>query len=344
MNKDKTEFYFLSFLMALVLLVSIFIFKPFIYSIILAAVFATVFSPLHVKILKNVGDRKGLASILSVLVVLVVVVVPVAFLTTQIVHEAGDVYNYIGSPEGAEKLTSGLNKIMGSVGEVLPGSVDLGIDQYAKEGLNWIVPHLSLIVSGIFRTFFSLIVFLIALYYMFKEGDELKRRIISASPLRDEYDRAIFKNLGLAVNSVMKGNISVALIQGMLTAVGFLIFGVPNAVLWGSAAAIAALVPGMGTALVLGPAVIYLLANGEQASGVGLALWGLLAVGLIDNFLGPILVRRGIQIHQFLILLSILGGLSFFGPIGFLLGPLTMSLLFALIGIYTNIRNKNLPQ
>lgn len=341
MNKDRNEIYFLSVLLVFVFIIAAFIFKPFIYSLILAAVFAAVFSPLHKDLLKALGGRKGIASILSVLVVLFVVVVPVSFLTVQIVHEAGDVYAYLTSPEGQVKFTEAMRGLLGSVNRVLPGEVSLEINQYIESGLGWIVPHLSLIVSKVFGVVLSLIIFLIALYYMFKDGESLKERIISASPLRDEYDRLIFKNLSLAVNSVMKGSISVALIQGALTGVGFLIFGIPNAVLWGSAAAVAALVPGMGTALVLGPGVIYLLLNGYEGSGIGLAVWGLFAVGLIDNFLGPMLVRRGIKIHEFLILLSILGGLSLFGPIGFLLGPLTLSLLFALVEIYTSIRHKN---
>lgn len=345
MNKDKNEIYFLGALLFFVLFISVFIFKPFIYALILAGVFATIFSTLHNRILVSVKGRRGLASILSTLVVLFVVIVPIAFLTTQIVREAGQVYSYLSSPDGSEKFARSIEGLLSSIDKLIPGSGgSIEIDQYATSGFNWIVPHLSLIVSRIAQIILNLIVFLIALYYMFKDGEELKKRIIRASPLRDEYDKIIFKNLSMAINSVMKGNISVALVQGTLTAIGFFIFGVPNAVLWGSTAAIAALVPAMGTSLVLGPGVLYLILNGNTTMGIGLAIWGVLAVGLIDNFLGPMLVRRGIQIHQFIILLSILGGLSFFGPIGFLLGPLVVSLLFALVEISLNIRNGDIPK
>jgi predicted PurR-regulated permease PerM len=86
--------------------------------------------------------------------------------------------------------------------------------------------------------------------------------------------------------------------------------------------------------------VLFLIISGKTAQGIGLVIWGLVAVGLIDNFLGPKLVERGIRIHPFLILLSILGGLAFFGPLGFLLGPLTLSLLYALLEIFSTIRKK----
>ena len=117
--------------------------------------------------------------------------------------------------------------------------------------------------------------------------------------------------------------------------VGFWIFGVPNAILWGSFAAIAALIPGIGTALVLTPAILFLFARGEIFSAIGLLAWGVGVVGLIDNFLGPRLMGRGIELHPLIILLSVLGGIGFFGPIGFLLGPLIVSLFFALLDIYS---------
>ena len=100
---------------------------------------------------------------------------------------------------------------------------------------------------------------------------------------------------------------------------------------WGVVAALAALIPGIGTALVLLPAIGYLFFTGSTGMAIGLLVWGFVAVGLIDNFLGPILVNRGVKIHPFLILLSIFGGPSFFGPIGFVLGPLIVALLFALL-------------
>ena len=137
-----------------------------------------------------------------------------------------------------------------------------------------------------------------------------------------------------AIGSVVKGNFTIAFIQGFLTTIGFTIFAVPNAILWGTAAAIASLIPSVGTSLVFAPAVILLFINGEVFSSVGLLLWGALAVGLIDNFLGPKFIGRGMKLHPLLILFSVFGGLALFGLIGFILGPIILSLLFALLHIY----------
>ena len=137
--------------------------------------------------------------------------------------------------------------------------------------------------------------------------------------------------------SVIKGSIFVALIQGVLTGLGFTIFGVSSPVLWAGVATITALIPGVGTSLVIIPAVLYLFTTSTTINAVGLLLWGVVAVGLVDNTLGPKLVAKGAKIHPFLILLSALGGIGFYGVIGFILGPITIAFLFALFDIYKTI-------
>lgn len=116
--------------------------------------------------------------------------------------------------------------------------------------------------------------------------------------------------------------------------IGLFIFNVPNAALWGVIASIASLVPTIGTALISVPAIVFLLATGESTNAIGLAIWAGVAVGMVDNFLSPIVVGKKIDIPPFFILFSVLGGIALLGPIGILVGPLTVSLLYTLISIY----------
>lgn len=341
MKHFSTELYFLLALIAGAFVISFFIFKPFILPLILAIVFATVFAPVHRKILRWVNGRKGSAALLSTLCVLVVAVVPITFLVTQIFKEVTQLYIFLTTPEGARFIREVEEVVLG-FRDFIPGAANFSfsIDEYTSRGLNWLLAHLSSFLSRFFAAFVSLFIFLISLFYLFKDGDRLQKDVIAISPLQDVHDRTIIDKLELAVNSVVRGNLTVAVVQGVLTAIGLLIFDVPNPALWGGVAAIAAMIPGFGTALVIGPAVLFLIITGNSAQALGLAIWGIVAVGLVDNFLGPKLVERGIRIHPFLILLSILGGLALFGPMGFLLGPLTLSLLFALLEIYSEIRRK----
>ena len=176
---------------------------------------------------------------------------------------------------------------------------------------------------------------LFALFYLLRDGNRLKKSLMNISPLADNYDEIIFSKLRRAIRSVVVGSLTVSVIQGVLTGIGFYIFGIPNPALWGSFAVIAALIPGIGTSLIIVPGVLYLFFTGLHLHALGLLIFGVVAVGLIDNYLGPILVNRGVNIHPFIILLSVMGGLIFFGPIGFIAGPLIVALLFALLEVYS---------
>ena len=165
--------------------------------------------------------------------------------------------------------------------------------------------------------------------------------LIKISPLPDDDDARIVKRLAKAIRAVVLGTVLIAIIQGTLTAVGLSLFGFERAVLWGSIASFGALIPGIGTTIVFLPAIIYLLVDGSYMVAVGVAVWGILAVGLIDNFLGPYLISRGTQhLHPFFILIAVLGGVVMFGPIGFILGPVTLTLFVVLLELYSSYIRK----
>ncbi len=340
MNNQKSQLdstrspqvYFLLIILVGTFVLAFFIFRPFLYALILATVFATMFQPVYQKIVGFVRGQQELAAFVTILIVIVFIFTPLIFLGIQIFQEAQQLY-FSFTDTGSGGKDAVLNIFNGLINNI-------NIDQYFKQGLGWMLEHLGSIVTGLAKVALSSFIFLIALYYLLKDGQKLKKTVIALSPLTDTDDETIFKKLELAVNSVVKGSLTVAFIQGILTAVGFAIFGVPNAVLWGTVATIAALIPGIGTALVITPAVIFLFFTSGLFPGFGLLIWGVIAVGLIDNFLGPKLVGHGMQLHPLIVLLAVLGGLAFFGPIGFLLGPLTISLLFTLLDIYFSLRTR----
>ncbi len=340
MNYQKSELYFIFTLLAGAGVLTFLIFKPFLYALILAVIFATVFEPVHKRALVVTRDKSGLAALVTTISILVVIVVPVTFLGIQIFKESVQLYASLANNGGAAGLSRAIEGVAQSWGFFLPaGSFDLG--QYMQQGLSWLIQHIGTVFSNATKIMVGIFVLLIALFHLFKDGDKLKRSLIALSPLHDIHDQTIIRKLELAINSVVRGSILVGLVQGVLTAIGLAIFGVPNPVLWGSVAAITALIPGFGTSLVIVPAIIFLVIAGSATSALGLLAWGIVAVGLIDNVLGPKLVGRGTKLHPFLILLSILGGISLFGPLGFLFGPLSVSLFVASLEIYSTIRKES---
>lgn len=335
----------MALLIGAVVLVAL-IFEPFLKALALAMVFAVVLQGLHKKLLKFFGGFPSVASLLTVILSVLVILVPLTLVGVLVAGEAQNVYHSLEESGGRSTIALAFLQVDEALGGVVPGlgefsrDISANLDLYTKEALQWITKHSGAIFASASSFLLSLFIFLIALYYLLRDGKNVRKVLIELSPLNDSEDEKVFARLELAVTSVVRGNLSIAFIQGILTMIGFTIFGVPNAVLWGTTAAVAALIPGFGTALVFIPAIIFLYFTGATLQSAGLLAWGFLAVGLIDNLLGPKLIGRGIQLHPLLVLLSVLGGIAFWGPVGIFLGPLSLSLLFALLSIYADISKK----
>jgi predicted PurR-regulated permease PerM len=334
----------LLFLIITLLVVSYFVFKPFLTAFLLAVVFSVVFTPLHNRILRKFPNSPSFVAFVTAILIAFIIIVPVTLIGNQLVKEATGLYQYISSGNWQDKSPKAIEEITLTLQKVFPDIVNLPSDLsfYAKQTLELLVSNFAVLFSSVAKLFLGVFIFAMSLYYLLKDGNRLRKVFILISPFADSDDEAILQKLHLAVNSVFKGNLTIALVQAVLTALGFAIFGVPNFVLWGTLAGICALIPTVGTSLVLVPGIIYLLLNGLGVQALGLFLWGVFAVGLVDNFLGPRLVGKGIAVHPLLVLFSVLGGISFFGPIGFILGPLFVSLFFALLEIYIGSIKNNI--
>jgi predicted PurR-regulated permease PerM len=344
MKESKLETYIYFILLGITVFLSYKIFEPYLFAIIIALIFAVVFHPLNKKVSRSLPKHKSLSALITLVIVVVLVLVPFVLYGIQLSDEVKDFYDHAFSAmQGGGimlKLTSVANNFISTfspIGVTWPVFDVAETETYIFQFLSWIRGHFGDIFSGLAKLFVDLFIFLIAFYYFLRDGDVLRKRVIEISPFPDNRDEEILDRLKIAIVSVVKGSMLVAIVQGIMTGLGFHIFGVPSALLWGGVTVIAALVPGVGTSLVLIPAILYLLFTGESTHAFGLLLWGAVCVGLIDNILGPKLIEKGINIHPLLILLSVLGGISFFGVIGFILGPIVLSFLFTLFEIYKPI-------
>ncbi len=306
---------------------------PFVSSLALASIIVTICYPIYLKVKKIVPRNSDtIAALITTLIVLIIVVLPILWLTSVLVAEAVSIYKLLGN--GQYEIISHINNLQNMLIRIIPG-LDLDLIDYLRQSAKWMASNLGAIFAGTASTLFTFFIALIGTFYLFRDGRAFTKVLIHISPLPDEEDTLILKRMATAVRSVVTGTVLVALIQGVLTAIGLTIFGFERAVLLGSLAAFGALIPSVGTSIVLVPSVGYLLLTGQYFSAVGLAIWAALAVGLIDNLLGPYLMSRGNTIHPFLILLSVLGGVGLFGPIGFIVGPVIVSLFIILLELYS---------
>ena len=219
------------------------------------------------------------------------------------------------------------------VTRLAPG-LDIDILGSVRSGLAWIAQQSGAVFQGVVRTGLALFLSIVALFYWFKDSQKIRSIIFSIIPLGKEDMQDIAKNIALSARSLIRGTLFVALLQGISAGIGFTIFGVPNAILWASVTIVCAIVPTFGTSLIFIPVVAYLYLTGHGGAALGTAIWGLTAVGLLDNVLGPRLMSQGSNLHPFFTLLAVLGGVELFGAIGVFAGPLLVSLLFAVSQAY----------
>jgi predicted PurR-regulated permease PerM len=332
MNSNRLEIWFFGACLFGVIVLSYRIIEPYIGALVLGVTFAIIFKPVYERLRERLKSA-GLAAAATIVLVVVLVFTPLTLIAYEIFQQATEIYADLAS--GNDTLTSHISGLVEGTLQrygIPPSSVN--VNEYARQALGWLLGNLGPLFSGIAQVALTVFLGLFGLYYFLRDGDEFRRQVVDLIPLENEYAEKILDKMSRAVNSVVKGTLVVAMIQGLVAGVGFTIFGVPHPAFWGSVAAFAALVPTLGTSLILIPSVLFLLFTGHMYAAVGLLIWGFFAVGLIDNMLAPYLVRRGTQIHSFFILLGVLGGVNLFGPIGILMGPLVIALFFALIDLY----------
>lgn len=316
--------------------------QPFISALALAAIIVTICNPLHSWILKKMPTRKSIAAFLTTILALILVVLPVVFVSSLVVAEVIGVYQSFD--DGGElSIEESFESFAAMIQNVIPG-FEVSLTDQLRQVAEWFTGNLTQIFAGTLSTIFIFVISLIGSFYFFRDGKDFLQLLIKVSPLPDEEDAIIFKRMAQAVRSVATGTLLVAVIQGTLVAIGFAIIGIEQFILWGSVTAVVAIIPGIGTGLVTFPAVFFLLYNGEIVSGVALAVWAGFIVGMVDNIIGPYLMSRGNNLHPFIILISALGGISLFGPIGFIVGPVIMTLFMVLLEIYNQyIVQEQLP-
>jgi predicted PurR-regulated permease PerM len=172
------------------------------------------------------------------------------------------------------------------------------------------------------------------LYYFFKDGEAILKKLMDLSPLPTNQEKEIFEKFNQMTVATIKGTLIIALIQGLLIGVVFWIAGVQAPTLWGLLTAIISIIPLLGSVLVWLPVGIVLLFLGSYWQAILVLVAGAVVVSSVDNLLRPKLIEGETSLHPLLVFLSTLGGIAVFGPLGFVIGPVVIVLLIAFLEIY----------
>lgn len=309
--------------------------RPFIGVLAWAIVLVIVFYPVHQRLKIRIG-RPGLSALLSCVLVVLLAVLPLTVLTVAVAEELS-----AAVPNLPSKIASVMNpqtSLLGRVSEWIQGrfgvdtsrSEQFMTDQLQRAGqfllsLSWNLA--GGIASGIVKAFF--VVF--TMYYLFRDGEKIVSKLPAALPLELQQSEAIITRTREVVSASVYGIVVIASLQGLLGGLAFWVLGIPSPLLWAVLMTFVCMIPVLGSFLVWLPLSIYLMVNGHVTKAILLIIWGALVISTIDNFLRPKWMKNQTRLHELLVFFSVLGGISVFGLLGIVLGPVVLAITLGLL-------------
>ena len=329
------------FFLTLLLVISVafaLIIAPFFAAILWAMVAAILFTPMNQRLLARMPRWPNLSALLTLLLIVALVIIPAILIAASLVQEATVIYGRIQSgeinfaliferfvaslPEWASAFLSRLGLTnLAAVRETLSAGIASSFRSLATQAF--------VVGQSAFGFLVALGVMLYLTFFLIRDGENLSKRVIEATPLRAVQRQALIAQFVVVIRATVKGSIVVAILQGVIGGVVFRFLGIEGALLWGVTMGFFSLLPAIGTGLIWMPVAIYLLATGAIWKGAVLIFCGLFVIGMVDNLLRPILVGRDTRMPDYIVLISTLGGLNLFGFSGIVIGPVIAALFIA---------------
>lgn len=311
---------------------ALFLLYPFLKYLLFALLLTYLLHPMRRLLHRKIKSR-SLTSLLLIVLILVVIILPVFYITSQLVKEIRSTVTMVRySPNRyvyLEKIEGLLSRLMGE-----PTDLHSYKDRIINQGQSVIVRTVPDFLGSLTEILLGLFIMFFVMFYAFQQDREKFERWRALIPLAPNLKEKLIDEIKSVTWAVVYGQVMTALVQGFLGGLGFLIFGVPNPVLWGFVMIIFSFLPLVGTPVIWLPAGIFLIVSGQTFRGIGLLVWSGVLVMNVDNVLKPRLISGRSNIHPVVVLLGVLGGLKLFGFIGLVAGPLILALLIALIRFY----------
>ena len=321
------------------------ILAPFLDTLGWAGVIGIATYPLYRRLRKRLPGRDTLAASIMTPLVVMTLVVPFVLFIFILGGEVSQVYQYL------EKVTaSGGSDVLGTLSRnhfIQPAlerirplldmlDIELGntLLPALKSLATFLLGYSTAILKNIFLMIIKLVLMVITLFFLYRDGEAFLRRFLSVLPLEESESDVLLGTVKRVLSAVIYGILLTCLVQGILGGIGFWFTGLPSPILFGALMAVAALVPVVGTALIWLPGALWLFAGGEVVMGIVLLAWGMIVVGMIDNLLRPLFISGRAHLSLFIIALGVLGGVFAFGPLGVVTGPIVLALFLAVFEIY----------
>ena len=316
------------------------IIRPFASALFVAAVLAGALHPWYTRFAVRLRGRRQLAAGLFTAAVMLVVVIPVAALTVVLAREAADGVAYVRDTlrsEGVSGLVADLPAPLQSTArkalEQLPQDQGQLQDLTSAQG-----GKAARAAGGVLTATWSVVVqmalMLIAFFFMLMDGEELVEWLSDVAPLQKGQTRQLLSDFRKVSVTVLVSSAATAAIQALVALVGYLLAHLPHPFFFAVVTFVVGLIPAVGAGAVALVAAAFLFLGGHPHAALFLGLWAVLAVGLADNVIKPYLMKGAVQLHGAVIFFALLGGVSVFGPIGILAGPLIVSFFLAVVRMW----------
>ncbi|MDI6852408.1 MAG: AI-2E family transporter [Deltaproteobacteria bacterium] len=335
---------FLGVITLIVLYYSYVIIKPYLIDIFLAFVLFITARPLYRALTKVFFRKKIIASVATCLILALFIIIPLLTLAGIIANQALEFSEFIreGLKTGqlwqwVDVKTNWLKTYFQTLRLPLPPEqikLENMVQTVLSRGSEFIYTNTINLVKGFTYLVMDIVIILFVTFFMFLQGDKFIREVKKLSPLDAAHNDEILGEMESVIKATMWSTVVVALIEGMLGGIGFYMAGIPQAAFWGTVMIPASVIPVVGASLIWIPGVIYLFLNGLIFKGIALTIYFVIIVGSVDNVLRPVLTKGTRYIPTVFMFFAILGGISYFGIVGFILGPLILSFLLSLLHIY----------
>lgn len=328
------ESYFKKLILLLIigalLVLSYFLLKPILLSIIFGIILAFIFSPVYnwtYKLIKN----RNISALLICFLFLLIIILPIAFLTPILIEQSVKLYLAVQQLDFVTPLKSVFPSLFTSSQFSL--SFASTIHNFITNATSSLMTSLSNIIMDIPTIVLQFIVILFILFYFVRDKEEIIKYVRSILPFAPEIESKLFKTSKEVTSSVIYGMIIVGTLQGLISGIGFFVFGVSNALLLSLFAVIAGVLPILGPAIIWVPVMIYLLIAGNNVAAVGMVIFGLLS-HIPDYLVRPLYLSKRTNLNPAIALIGMIGGLFLFGVLGVIIGPLIISYLIVIMDLF----------
>jgi len=326
----------------LVAVLAFLVFRYFLLTFTVAGSVALILAPLQRRLTRKLGGYSSAAAGLLVLGCTVVLLIPLIFFGVMVTQQAMAAFEWMRphlEPAALEKLwretlPARYPFLMAWVRESAGGTAVPAASEALGRLTTAVNGFLQLAVVHFVTSLMDMIVFMMMLFFLLRDGAQLRDVLRGVSPLTRGQETEIIDHLAKTVKGVLLSMVIVPIAQGIVSLIGFWLFGVPSPVLLSVFVFFAAMIHLIGTPLVWVPTGLYLFFWATPVKGIGMLLYGALVISTMDNIIKPIILKGAAQIHALLAFLSVLGGLYAFGAKGLIAGPVILSLVLSAYRIY----------